>query len=340
MEDRIKFLPNQQKKYIDKLYLKTGMNTIQLARIAGVHPRSFRDWRNEKSAMKFKTAEFFLTEFGIDLPEDKKILINRWKESKNEANRKGGINRFKMYGEFATSDGRKKGGINSWLKREANPYLRMRFVKVIKRPEESDRLAELIGIILGDGGLSHFQCFIYLNSETDREYALFVKDLIAELFGIMPTINKHKKYKLLRVSVSSVDMIEYLLQKGMHLGNKVQMQVGIPDWIWEKSEYIQACIRGLIDTDGCFTIHKYRVKNKVYNYPKIAFTNSSIPILDFVYEGLKKFGFNPYRYLNKKVWLYNHNEVRKYLDIIGTKNYKPSIIKILEGGPDGKAAVC
>lgn len=229
---------------------------------------------------------------------------------------------------------------NSWLKRRENPLIWKKYVNSITQPKESEKLAEFIGIVLGDGGLSRFQCFIYLNSDTDKDYAIYVAKLITELFSLLPTIIKHKKYKLLRVSVSSVNMIEYLLQKGLRLGNKVRLQVEVPVWIWSKSEYIKACIRGLIDTDGCFAIHKHTVNGKAYSYPKIAFTNSSLPILDFVYQGLKRLGFTPYKYLNKKIWLYNQREVRRYLDEVGTRNYKPSIKKILEGGPDGKVAVC
>jgi len=46
------------------------------------------------------------------------------------------------------------------------------------------------------------------------------------------------------------DLVEYLNSKGLSLGNKVLLQVGVPEWIWTKEEYIKACIRGLVDTEN------------------------------------------------------------------------------------------
>ncbi|MBI4035707.1 LAGLIDADG family homing endonuclease [Candidatus Daviesbacteria bacterium] len=82
-------------------------------------------------------------------------------------------------------------------------------------------------------------------------------------------------------------MVKYLTSKGLSLGNKVCLQVGVPNWILSKEDYIKACIRGLIDTDGSFVLHRYTIKGKIYTYPKISFSNRSEPLLEFVYQGLR-----------------------------------------------------
>ena len=90
-------------------------------------------------------------------------------------------------------------------------------------------------------------------------------------------------------------------------------------------EYSAACLRGLMDTDGGVFLHKYRVNGKIYSYKKICFTNRSVPLLDFVEETLLRLGFNPKKILkveNKKVWLYNSNEVEEYLGLVGTSNQR------------------
>lgn len=84
---------------------------------------------------------------------------------------------------------------------------------------------------------------------------------------------------MLKVSISGMNLVEYLKQKGLCIGNKVHLQVGVPDWILSKQDYIKGCIRGLIDTDGSFILHKYKIKEKMYTYPKISFSNNQSHIL-------------------------------------------------------------
>ena len=319
---------------------RSNLSPRELAKIAKIHPRSFFDWRRARLSPTITAMKLFSTRFNVSLPDSEKILVQRWLKKKIEASRKGALVRYQKYGELGTPEGRKKGGINSIKKRK----LLGNFVKPIKVPTEDEDLAEFIGIMLGDGGLTYFQCVVYLNSETDNDYAYYVVDLLERLFGLRAKIYKSKKEKVWRIVISSVNLVKYLQIKGLSLGSKVRLQLGVPNWVWSKPEYVKACLRGLIDTDGCFVIHRYKVNGKQYAYPKIAFTNRSAPILDFVYEGLSQLGFKPKKSLQKQVWLYNKNEVRRYLGEVGTRNFKASFFSerhtFLEGGPDGKAQVC
>lgn len=329
----------EQTNYLKNVVSKSNLSIEGLAKIVGVHHRTFIDWIKEKNHLPLFAARILNHKFSVVLPENEDILIARWKELKREASRKGGKALIKKYGSFATAEGRKKGGQVSWQRRKNNKEILPKYSHIITRPEESVDLAELVGILLGDGGLTHFQCVIYLNSETDVAFSKYIQNLCKKLFGIIPAIYKSKKVKLLRVSISSVNLIEYLLEKGLILGNKVKLQVAVPRWVYKNKEYIKACIRGLIDTDGCFIINKYKVKKREYKYPKMIFCNSSIPLLNFVIDGLKACGFTPKNHGNKYIWLSNQAEVRRYLREIGTRNYKPTVKLILESGPDGKAQV-
>lgn len=328
---RLQFLPGEQSEFLKIVYKRSHRSTDQLAEIVGVHPRTLRDWRREKLRISLAAARLFCQKFEMQLPEVEDVMIQRWKVSQRLENRIGGLATFKRYGIFATQEGREKGGKNSWLKRQENSSFWRKYTLVMRRPDESEMLAEFIGIMLGDGGLTQGQCKVYLNSEVDTMFAKYLGGLIFQLFNIRPSITKRKDEKLLRVSVSSVDLVEYLIQKGLQIGDKVHLQVGVPTWIWSKPGYIKACIRGLLDTDGCFVIHRYRVKGKEYIYPKISFCNRSLPILEFMQRGLEFLGYTPKRSFDKYVWLYNQKEVKRYLEEIGTKNYKPAVRKILEG---------
>lgn len=326
--DKLSFQPGELKDFLEKVQTKLELDTEELARLVELSGRTIRDWKREKFNPQ-KEALLELSKLSqIPLPTHK-TLPQFWHN--RIAGRLGGKKTFELYGLLGDKESRSKGGQISWLKRRENPELRKKYVKSFKIPEESEDLAELFGIILGDGGLTRYQCVIYLNSDTDQEFAIYIQNLIDKLFDSRPSIYKTRKDHVWKVSIGGVDLVEYLNSKGLSLGNKVLLQVGVPEWVWTKEEYIKACIRGLVDTDGCFSIHTYKVNGKRYAYPKLSFSNRSEPILQFVYKGLKQLGFNPKRTFDYGVWLHNQQEVRRYLQEIGTRNYKPSVKKILGG---------
>lgn len=324
---RTKFLPGQQQEFIESVYIKSGLTTNQLAELAQVHPRSFRDWRREKLTMTLFAAEFFCKKFEVVLPEDKGILIDRWQKAKQEASRIGGIALFKKHGSPATNEGRRKGGIKAIANLKKNGIIPS--VKIYRQPNFSKELAEYVGIMLGDGGITSGQCTITLNSIVDKDYIRFVSELAEKLFGEVPRYFKKKDCNATTLYYNSSFLVRYFLEIGLKIGNKVKQQVDVPDWIKQVKEYRIACLRGLMDTDGGVFLHKYKVKGKEYLYKKISFSNRSRPLLVFVAETLRELGFTPKiidKVENKKIWLYNESEVKQYLSIVGTHN--PRLLKL------------
>jgi hypothetical protein len=323
MEIRLKFLPGQQKQFIEAIYVKSGLSTKDLAQIASVCPRSFRDWRREKLTMTFKAAELFCIKFEHVLPENKKILIERWKRSKKDASKIGGIARFKLHGSPGTEEGRRKGGIKAIANLQKNGVVPR--VKIYKIPRFNKRLAEYVGIMLGDGGMTSSQCTITLNSKADKDYIRFVCDFADKLFGEKPKMFKKKDCNAITLYYSGGALIRYFCTIGLKVGNKVKQQVDVPDWVKKSRSYRIACLRGLMDTDGGVFIHRYTVNGKRYKYKKISFSNRSIPLLIFVSKALAELGFNPKiidKVENKKVWLYNEKEVNCYLHTVGSHNLR------------------
>lgn len=319
--DRLQFRSGELTNFISNAQAKLNLPAEDLAKLLEVSARTVRDWKREKFNPN-KDAILKLSQLsGLKLP-DHKILSEFWYASKGA--KLGGKRRYELYGVVGTLEDRSKGGKASWNKRKNDPALWKIYTKKIIEPKNSIDLAEFIGIMLGDGGLTHFQCSIYLNSETDQEFAYYVRDLVLKLFGVTAKIYIHRKHKVWRVSISSVNLVKYLTSKGLCLGNKVSLQVGVPNWIQQEVEYVKACIRGLIDTDGSFIIHRYKIRGKEYSYPRLTFSNKSQPLLDFTYKGLKLLGFNP-KINRYEICLYNQNEVRKYLEVIGVRNLKPNI---------------
>lgn len=320
--DRLSFRSGELRNFMEQVQDNLAIESNELGKLLGLSGRTIRDWKKEK----FKPTKehiFKMSEIS-DVEVPKHGILPLYWNNPNSA-KLAGRRTYELYGLLGTNESRAKGGRNSWIKRKNDLKLWNKYTNPIKKPEESVDLAEFIGIMLGDGGLTHFQCSIYLNSEIDKEFAYYVRDLASKLFGITPKIYVHKKHKVCRVSVSSVNLVKYLTSKGLCIGNKVRIQVGVPSWVLLNPEYIKACIRGLIDTDGSLIIHRYRIKGKEYSYPKISFSNRSEPLLEFVYQGLREFGFNPKRTYESEVWLHSQNDVKRYLEIIGVSNYKPNI---------------
>lgn len=338
---RIKFHPGEQREFIEKLSLKSGYSTAMLAEIAGVHPRSFRDWKREKLTMTVNACDIFCKTFNLLLPENREKMIERWQIARKEANRKGGLSRFARHGSPGTPEGRSKGGIKSIANLKKNGIFPT--VKVYNFPNFDTALAEYVGIMLGDGGITSGQCTITLNSEADRNYIYFVSDFAKQLFGENPKQFQHKGDKAITLYYNGVSLVKFLVFIGLRIGNKVKQQVDVPDWIKDSPNYRKACLRGLVDTDGGIFLHKYKVAGKEYIYKKMSFSNRSIPLLVFVRNTLQDLGFTPKvidKVENKKVWLYNQSEVARYLCVVGTHNARllkhETIYSTLESGPDGQ----
>lgn len=325
---RLKFIPGQQKKFLTEVFDKSGLSTTELSKFAKIHPRSFRDWKREKLTMTFAAAEKFVNLFNVSLPEDKKVMIQRWQQGKENANRIGGLAHFRKYGSPGTLEGRRKGGIKAIANLRRNgliPYIKSYSLPV----GFNEKLAEYVGIILGDGCITPGQCNITLNSIADHEYVYFVSQLAKNLFGEEPKLYKRKDSKAIVLYYNSRFLIRYLLSIGLKIGNKVRQQVDAPDWIKSSLKYKMACVRGLMDTDGGVFLHRYKVNGKDYFYRKICFSNKSIPLLMFVKKTLEELGFKPKiinKVVNKQVWLYNTREVVDYLKKVGTSNPRLTII--------------
>ena len=323
METHLKFRRGQQKLFITNVIQKSGLSTNDLAKIVHISPRNFRDWKNENVSIATKATLLLSNSFNVEIPEQVKILENRWKLNKAKAGKIGGIAYKKRHGNPGTYEGRKKGGLRT-LK-----ILRMRgivpSVVMFHKPKFSTKLAEFIGIMLGDGSLGKLQISITLNSVKDLDYSQYVVNLCESLFGHKPKIRKRKNANALEIYFNGKNIVKILTSFGLIQGNKVKNQVGVPDWIKSNSKFKKVCLRGLMDTDGGVFIHRYKVNGKEYFYKKICFTNYSLPLLNFVYKTLKNLGFTPKikdKVVNKKVWLYNSHEVEKYLTVIGSSNLR------------------
>ena len=105
----------------------------------------------------------------------------------------------------------------------------------------------------------------------------------------------------------------------MPIGNKLENNVKIPDWVFDDSNLLKACIRGLIDTDGSISPITGR------NYSYIWFI-SQIPALQESFsKAMAILGFNTSKW-NRRI---NHGSqifigskfmIEKYFNDINFNN--------------------
>lgn len=329
---RLLFKNGDQKSFLNEVMAVLKVDSSKLGSIIGISGRSFRDWINERT-LGTKDALVMLSKLsGIALPKIVEEREDWWSGRVN--GRSGALARMKIYGPPGNQQGRSKGGTNSQIRRKENPeYYRALgcpIPRIFHLPDRSDLLAEFFGTVLGDGGIGRYQLTITLNSEVDRQYIKYVIKKSKELFGYSPYVFKIKNCKAVCLKYTGIGLIQFLTDYGLKIGDKKKLQVDVPIWIKENLSYSSRCVRGLMDTDGGVFIHKYIVNGKQYRYLKICFTNMSQPLLKFVYDTLKKLGFKPKYASINKVWLYDKDEVLRYLKVIGSSNFrlisKPSML--------------
>lgn len=183
-------------------------------------------------------------------------------------------------------------------------------------------MAELIGIVFGDGGINNdWQLVISLNSQTDVEFAKYVSELIKELFEIEVAIRKRPNQNTLVVVASSTNLVDFLVTKGAVRGNKISQNINIPKWISKNPNFEKAFTRGMVDTDGCLYTHKHKVQGKSYCNLGFCFSSMAKDLLksialilekNLIYPHITKQGSN--------IYLYSSKQVQRYLEVFGTSN--------------------
>lgn len=320
---RLVFRKGQQREFLLRVKKSIGYTSDEIGSLLGITGRSFRDWLSEKTLGEEEGLKKLSRISGVELPKIVEKRDEFWSARKYA--RKGALARLAKYGPPGTPEGRSKGGRVSQQRRRENPeYYRKLGCSIpntFKFPhKESKELAEFIGIILGDGGLSNAQLYITLNSVADRQYIGYVRGLVFRLFRYNPTQHFRKAANAVDLIISGSSMVEYLTNMGLRVGNKVKLQVDVPAWVKRKRTFSRYCLRGLMDTDGGIFIHRYWVNGKRYKYLKACFSNLSQPLRKFAYDTLLEYGFNPRCAIDRHVWLYSDSESRRYIEVIGSSN--------------------
>ena len=151
--------------------------------------------------------------------------------------------------------------------------------KQINLPDyPTPELAEIIGIMLGDGCLYQdkklkFHTVICFN-KNETSYLDYVKNLFEKYFYPYRFSLQELENEFFLRNISKV-IGRILLLVGIKAGNKVKNKVMVPKWVFGDRKFIISLLRGIFDTDGC-------VYRKYDNYAQIQFKFASHTLLKSV----------------------------------------------------------
>lgn len=311
---RVEMSLDDQRNFFLEIKKVSNSRWEDLAKICGVSGRTLRDWARAKFTPSHKVLIFLARRYNFDLPQGFKLLEPYWYIKKSS--KLGGLAYYKKYGPPGSLESRREG----YLKAVKGGGFTTR--KTVKPIKPSVELAELVGILLGDGGITKNQVRVTLNATTDVEYSYFVAGLIKKIFKEGPYRHMRKSGNALDLILSGMCYVDELERVGLKRGNKVVNQVAIPDWILKNKDYSCACLRGLVDTDGGVYFHNHFVEGKKYLNFGLTFTNASLPLILGAKSILERNGLKVFMPRKRNLYIYDFNEIKNYFKVIGSSNIK------------------
>jgi sulfopyruvate decarboxylase TPP-binding subunit len=205
-------------------------------------------------------------------------------------------------------------------------------IRRITKLKNSDQLAEMIGILLGDGSLNKriYRIQVSLNGVKEFNY---VKDLMKILFRLesKEVWERDKKDAIgieegMFLYINSKAIFLELISKGLKLGNKVKNQVCVPSWIKKNFFFIISCLKGLFYTDGSISIVSAR------GSLILDFSNASLPLVKDFKEMCELLEIKTSPRITKREWRNSITNIvsTTYRVYIGSKSEIVKFLKIIK----------
>lgn len=320
-QKRVVLPSGEQRLFLLKVQQKTGLPWELLAAKLKVCQRTLRHWREEKYTISLKAFQTLTNIAHLKPFKNVEIKNPFWYTKKGGII--GGRKVYKKYGCIGGDKEARKRRWMAWWKKTGQFNRHKHFIaREIRKPKKCSELAEYVGILIGDGGIAERQVIISLNPKTDKEYINFVQRLGKKLFGVTPSIYARANESVVGIVISRTCLVKFCQSLGLKVGNKLKQNLDFPKWIKKNFVFGKACLRGLMDTDGCIFNECHTMNGKEYCYPRLSLVSHSKQLRISVSNLLGALGFSPKICSNRCVQLADKNEIIRYFQIIGTHNKK------------------
>lgn len=152
---------------------------------------------------------------------------------------------------------------------------------------KNEELAELIGLILGDGNLFKHERVERLTISFNSRYPKIVRRgqyLVEKIFKKKVAADKGIKGNCRRIWIYERNISKRLV---VPCGAKKNHNLCIPKWTWKSRKLLVACLVGLFNAEGSYSIHR---PTGTYN---LQFSNTNQSLLKDVYLALGMLKYNP-----------------------------------------------
>ena len=187
-------------------------------------------------------------------------------------------------------------------------------------------MAELYGIILGDGCISSYysnnrkriEIRIDGNSLTDVEYYDYLQKLIYKITKKEIKIKYRKNVNGIFLRFMNKELTNFFHNElNFPLGKKGNITIN--SQIISKEIFLIQTLRGFFDTDG--SIYFTKNNSKIRSYPIIELSTHSPLLIQQLKEILEKMGFKPViSFYGDSVKLHGKKNVIKWMQEIGSSN--------------------
>jgi len=178
----------------------------------------------------------------------------------------------------------------------------------------TEQLAFLVGLILGDGHIEKFprseRLHIVLGTDKPLLWQHVVK-VVQNVFAKEAWVQRRKREACVEISLYQTRLSERL---GIPAGDRRNCEVQLPEWIWADRRYLIACLKGLFESEGSYSVHA-----PTYTH-NLSFSNSNVTLLNEAERALASLGFHPER-RSYAVRLRKKHEALRFIEFIGFRSY-------------------
>lgn len=178
----------------------------------------------------------------------------------------------------------------------------------------NEQLAELIGVVLGDGNLSRFprtERIIIVGNSNNQGFTNRYSSILEKFFLKKPYVSKIRGANCIRISLYQKFISKRL---GIPTGDRGKIVYKLPVWIKNNNVFLTSFLKGLFEAEGSLSIH---LKTYTYNFQ---FSNLNKSLLSIVKEGLISLGYNP-EIRNISIRLRKKHEVFSFKNLIKFRDY-------------------